>query len=348
VVFKLKIYILYQTTNNATGGGNQFLKAIRRYFIKIDAYTENIGESDVILYNSHQFIPELVIAKQQFPNKLFIHRIDGPIRLYNTIDDRRDFVINSANKYIADGTIFQSNWSKFRNLEMGIERNIFEATILNAPNQNIFNNNGRIKFNQDRKIKLIATSWSNNSKKGFDIYKWLDKNLNFDKYEMTFVGNSPVTFKNINHKKPMNSEDLSNELKQNDIFITASQKDPCSNSLIEALHCGLPAIGLNDGGHTEIISSGGEVFNLKEEISLLLDKVVNNYKEYQKNIRLLGINDVGELYYNFLKNIYNEQKNGNYESKRVNGFYFFKIKTTLFLCKFNEKWSGLRMKLKKI
>jgi len=343
----MKIHIIFELKKGATGGGNQFLKAIKEYFIRVNSYTENIDETDVIIFNSHQCISELIAAKKKFPSKIFIHRIDGPIRLYNTMDDRRDFVINNVNKFIADGTIFQSNWSKDRNLEMGIKKNRIEATILNAPNKNIFNQKNKVKFNKNRKIKLISTSWSANVKKGFDVYKWLDENLNFDKYEMTFVGNSPIGFKNIIYKKPMNGEELSNELKQNDIFITASQKDPCSNSLIEALHCGLPAIGLNDGGHTEIISSGGGVFNLKEDIFLLLDKVVNNYEDYQRNIKLPDINTVGKLYYDFLENIYNEQLNGSYTSKIFNSYHLFKLKITLFLWKFSEKWNGLRVKLKK-
>ena len=45
-----------------------------------------------------------------------------------------------------------------------------------------------------------------------------------------------------------------------------SQDDPCSNSLIEALHCGLPAIVLNSGGHPEIIGNAGVKFKNRKEI----------------------------------------------------------------------------------
>lgn len=341
----MKIHILFELKEGATGGGNQFLKAIREYFIKIGSYTEDTNEADIILYNSYQFIPELVVLKQQLPNKLFVHRIDGPIRLYNSMDDRRDFVINSANKFIADGTIFQSNWSKERNLEMGIKKNRFETTIINAPNQDLFNKINKIKFNKDRKIKLIATSWSSNIKKGFEVYKWMDENLNFMKYEMTFVGNSPIKFKNIIYKVPMNSEMLSEELKQNDIFITSSQKDPCSNSLIEALHCGLPAIGLNDGGHTEIIANAGEIFDHKEEILMLLDRIVCSYEQYQQNIDLPSIDEIGKQYYDFLQKIYQEQQSGNYESKKLNMLEYISLKFTLFLWRFAERLNIFKNRL---
>ncbi len=343
----MKIYILFELKKGATGGGNQFLKAIKDYFIKVNSYTEIVDDADVVLYNSYQFIPELIKIKKQYPNKVYIHRIDGPIRLYNTMDDRRDFVINDANELIADGTIFQSNWSRNKNFELGIKNNKFETMILNAPNPKIFNLSNKKKFSKNGKIKLIATSWSSNWKKGFEIYKWLDNNLDFDKYEMTFVGNSPIEFKNIKYKKPMNSEDLSTELKQNDIFFTASQKDPCSNSLIEALHCGLPAIGFNDGGHPEIISSAGKVFNEKEEILSILEEIVKNYEQYQQNIELPSLDEVGKKYFEFLEAIYKQQQNKQYKSKSFNLVNQLNLNYTLFLWKISEKFNSFKNRLNK-
>ena len=75
------------------------------------------------------------------------------------------------------------------------------------------------------KINLIATSWSPNIRKGFNIYQYLDQHLNFSRYFMTFAGNSPLTFKNIEHVKPTSSTKLANLLRQHDIYLTASQKE---------------------------------------------------------------------------------------------------------------------------
>jgi hypothetical protein len=33
-----------------------------------------------------------------------------------------------------------------------------------------------------------VTSWSDNERKGADTLAWLDRNLDFDRYELTFVG----------------------------------------------------------------------------------------------------------------------------------------------------------------
>lgn len=346
----MKIHILYPFKDGPWGGANQFLKVVKDYFIKNESYTENIEEADIVLFNSSplaldEMIKSLFQIKKEFPNKIFINRIDGPV-FY--IRDRNIFIDKAFYKFndtICDGTIFQSYWSKEKNIYLGMKKNQFETTILNAPNSDIFHRNCKKSFNKNEKIKLIATSWSSNIKKGFKVYKWIDENLDFTKYEMTFVGNSPFKFKNIILKEPMDSESLASELKNHDIFATASQSDPCSNSLIEAMHCGLPALGLDDGGHTEIISCGGEVFKAHSEIPQKLDLIVNNYEKYQKNINLPTINEVGKLYFDFLNTIYAQQKSADYSPKKVNILNYYEIKFYILLWKLEEKIYALKSKV---
>lgn len=338
----MKIYILYPFTDSPWGGANQFLKAIREYFIDINVYEEDIKNADVVLFNSSpralvDMNSEIYQLKKQYEDKIFINRIDGPvffIRKRNVFIDKAFYIFNEK---VCDGTIFQSNWSRSKNYYLGMRKNSFETTILNAPDSKIFNKVDKRLFNKENKIKIIATSWSSNMKKGFEVYKWLDENLDFNIFEFTFIGNTPIEFKNIKIKKPMGSEELAKELKQHDVFITASQSDPCSNSLIEAMHCGLPSVGLDDGGHTEIISNGGRVFREKEQIPELLEDIVENYTVYQNNIKLLDIEEVGDLYYKFIKEIYDDKKSEKYNVKWFGLFTLFKIKAYIFIWSINEK-----------
>jgi glycosyltransferase involved in cell wall biosynthesis len=343
----MKVFFIFEFTKNPKGGVFQFTKALMNYLISLECVTDNPEEADIFFISAFQFADEILFLKRKYPNKIFVHRLDGPIRLYNRLKDRRDYVAYNLNYLIADGTIFQSSWSKRKNLEMGLSSNSNEATIYNAPNSLIFNTNSPRIFDHTAKTKIIATSWSSNWKKGFEVYKWLDENLDFNRYEMSFIGNSPIEFKNIVHKEPMNSEKLSFELKRNDIFITASQSDPCSNSLIEALHCGLPAIGLNDGGHTEIIANGGEVFDNKKDIPRLLEKIIIDYQGYQKNISLPSIEEVGQSYFEFLKNIHSSFLKNNYTVKKINHAKILSIKISIFLSKVEEKFSILKGRMVK-
>ncbi|MCF6240442.1 MAG: glycosyltransferase [Bacteroidales bacterium] len=328
----MKINIFFPFSENPIGGGNQFLKALKNYFIKQEIYSENPSDADVILFNSHHKINELIKLKKKHPYKIFIHRIDGPVGLIRKNDNYTDKLIYKINDYIADASIFQSKWSQNKNYELGIKNKKYETVIINAPNPEIFNKPDK-KHLTSKKIKLIATSWSHNMIKGFKIYKWLDENLDFSKYEMTFCGNSPFQFKKIKHIKPLPSKELAKQLKMHDIFITASKNDPCSNSLIEAMHCGLPAIALNDGGHPEIIGKGGLLFNQKEEIPCLIKKIIENYILYTEKIDLPDMNETGRQYLDFIQQIFKQKT----KSGKLSFIDIIKIKTGIAAYRFIKK-----------
>jgi len=340
----MKINISLDIVDGPYGGSHQFLKALKTYLINKQVYTDQINIADVILFNSHQHADITAKIKQKHPDKIFIHRVDGPIRLYNTMNDTRDFLINISNQLIADATVFQSEWSMRKNHNMGLKKNKFEIIIHNAPDSLVFNKYEKLPFFSNRKIRLIATSWSSNWKKGFQIYKWLDNNLDFTKYEMTFIGNSPVKFKNINHIMPLKSKELSEKLKKNDIFILASQIESCSNSLLEALNCGLPVVAFNDSSNPEIVGNGGELFDKAEKIPTILEEIVKNYDQYQKNISLPTIDEVGMWYYEFIYSIYKKVQEGKYKPKRLLKKDYLKLKFIILKWKLIEKINYLSQK----
>jgi len=346
----MKINIFYNLKTGPWGGGNQFLKALQKEFIKSGIYKEDLKRAEVILFNSypsgneHAF-SEILKLKQKFPNKIIIYRLDGPISLVRGKDKKADKIIKLFNKFFIDGIIFQSNWCKEKNKRLFNIFSPYETIIYNAPDNEIFNRLNKKPFNSKGKIKLIATSWSSNWRKGFEIYKFLDKNLDFFQYEMTFVGNSPVKFKNIKQIEPITSEKLAQVLKQHDIYITASQNDPCSNSLIEALSCGLPAVALKDGGHPELIQKGGELFGGGEDIMEKIAKVVKNYYYYQSQIPEFSIRKVAQKYYKFAEKIYNDVQNKKYQPKQIlflTRINFYKMKFMILKRKFFNKIKVIR------
>lgn len=325
----MKISFLLELKQEPFGGGTQFLKALRKQFIQKGFYEFNPEKAKIILFNSFPFREEnrfLQAFNLKRKNKILIHRVDGPIYKIRNKDYEVDKIIYKFNELIADGTIFQSKWSRFENYKLGMERNKYEKVLINAPDSDIFNKKEDKEIFKGKEIKLIATSWSSNWNKGFDIYKYLDENLDFSKYSMTFIGNSPIKFKNIKWIKPLESEALATQLKQNDIFIIASKNDPCSNSLIEALHCGLPAIVLNDGGHPEIIGKNGLTFNGKEDIIEKIEEIVQNIEIYKNEWNLPNIEEISEKYYNFCKRIYDDFTDNIYSPKKIKMYHSLKLR----------------------
>jgi glycosyltransferase involved in cell wall biosynthesis len=175
--------------------------------------------------------------------------------------------------------------------------------IHNAVDAEIFHPAGRVSFDPDRKIRLISTSWSNNPRKGGPTYKWIEEHLDWDKFEYTFVGNVSETFSRVRHIPPVSSQELASILRTHDIYITASQNDPCSNALIEALACGLPALYLNDGGHPELVGYGGLPFNDHAEILPQLEKLKDNYEMFQRLIVTATMDDVAEKYLAVIRDV---------------------------------------------
>jgi len=334
----MKIHILYNFQPGPWGGGNQFLKALRKEFIKKEVYEKNPEKAEVIVFNSHHNLEHCLRIKKRYPNKIIIYRLDGPISLARGRDKELDKVIKLFNKLFADGIIFQSNWSKEKNKKLFEISSKYESVIYNAPDNEIFNKGEKKEFNPKEKIKLIATSWSPNWQKGFDVYKYLDEKLDFSRYEMTFVGDSPIEFKNINWIKPVNPEKLAEILKEHDIYVFASNFEACSNSLIEALSCGLPVVAYWGSSNPEVIQRGGELFSGKEDVIEKIERVAQNYNYYQSKIPEFSIEKVAQDYYEFAKKIYDDIQLGKYKPKQINfstKVNFYKMKFMIF------KWKGL-------
>lgn len=301
-----KVYIDYRFVDGPYGGGNQFLKALKQVWEKKGYYAENIQEADIILINSinaYHTYKKMCKYKVLYPNKKMIHRIDGPIFLIRGFDRHIDKGIFTINHYLADGTIFQTKWNKNRCIDLGLLDDKPYDIIINGSNRNVFNEKIVDKVIipgwDEKKIHIIATSWSNNINKGYEYYKYLDENLDTNKYQFVFVGNSLIEYKNSICIPPQDSMSLSKILKMCDIYVTASKNDPCSNSLIEAQNCGLPAAVLRDGGHPEIVEYGGECFETKAEMMEAIYTIAANIEAYKGKIIKRDIEDVAERYYQF-------------------------------------------------
>lgn len=318
----LKINILFKFIEGPWGGGNQFLKALRNELIKQSLYEDQPEAADAIIFNGYPFRAEdlfdqLYELKKNGPHKILIYRMDGPVSLIRGKDAVIDEITTKINGLFFDGIIYQSEWCKEKNKSIFGYKTKYETVINNAPDHSIFNTKDTSLPAEGEKLKLISSSWSKNLRKGFEIYRFLDEHLDFSHYEMTFVGNSPFRFKNIRQQEAVSSRELAKLLKRHHVYITASQNDPCSNAVIEALSCGLPALGLNDGGHPELIRDGGEVFNNTDELMSGLEKIKNNYADYKNRLPEYKIEKTAAAYVDFIKQILHDNHANTYHPKTI-------------------------------
>jgi len=256
----LQVYIAYPIKSGAWGGGNQFLKNLSNQLRLRGNLATTPKEADVILFNSHQEAREVVSLKEKYPSTKFVHRLDGPMRLYNTMTDERDGVVYYLNFHVADATIFQSKWSQEQNEALGLFPSDKPSTVIyNSVDSSLFNKD--YKHSPTEKVKIISTSFSPNIKKGFLVYKFLDQNLDFDKFEYFFCGKSPIAFDNIKCLGILEAHQIAETFRNMDAYITASENDPCSNSLLEAIFSGLSCFALNKGGHPELLQNENYLFD---------------------------------------------------------------------------------------
>lgn len=325
----MNIHILFNFHEGPWGGGNQFLTALRDKWRRLGVYSETLADANIVMMNSYPFgaeksFNEINSWKRQHPQGVVVYRLNGPISHIRQRDKQVDRIIARANMLFADGIIFQSKWCERENQQhFGISSK-YQTVIYNAPDKTVFY--AKKSPVHAPRVKLIATSWSANWRKGFDVYSYLDECLDFSKYAMTFVGNSPVAFNNIKTIKPVSSEQLAPILRDHDIFITASKTDPCSNSLVEALSCGLPAVALNDGGHPELVGDGGELFNGTDDVLQKIEKVANNYGHYLEKLPLFDLAWVAQKYYDFSQRIWQDTQTTVYVPKQPSRSGFIMMK----------------------
>jgi len=301
----MKIFIFLPNDNSGPcGGGNQFLTGLKDEFIKKNNYTDDINEATIILFNSHHKLKYIDYVKNNNPKIKIFHRIDGLHQLWRANGKQTDDIVSYfANNY-ADGVIFQSEWSKMIFQKYGIYINKKTKIIPNAALDNVFKKRKK-RQEKKEKIELITTCWSNGTHKGIEFYMHLDKNLNFDKYNYTYIGQIPTgyKFKNIKHLPPMDKNNLALYLQKADIFISGVKIDAASNSITEALTIGLPVLYLDAGGNKEIVKKGGIAFNSNDNIIEKLENIVENYDTYCENIIIPSIEDIANQYIEFFKDI---------------------------------------------
>lgn len=299
----LTVSIFREFVKPPFGGANQFMLALKDAFEKngVRVLVNEVGDHvDGYFFDSLWFDEKLLKKLDRLESPVVVHRIDGPIHLYRGKDKELDDRIFEVNRRFATSTVIQSDFTLQKLFETGYQP-MRPVVIRNAVNPSIFHPAAQRPPQAGRKLRIIATSWSDNPNKGGPVYKWLEDKLDWSKYEFTFVGRCSEPLSKARTISPVPSEELAEILREHDVYITASQNDPCSNALIEALSCGLPAIALKSGGHPELVGKGGLCFERKEDIPELLTRITANYERFAAEVSPPRMTDVSELYLRLVK-----------------------------------------------
>lgn len=280
-----------------SGGGHQFLRALvgelERRGLEIERNRIS-GRTPACLFNSFNFDFGR-LRRFARPGCRMVHRVDGPIGVYRGFDDGTDARIAAVNDELADATVLQSRYSLEKHAELGIELRD-PVVITNAVDTSIFFPPERREPLPGRPLRVVASSWSQNPRKGADILAWLDRELDPAQVVVTFVGQSADEFVRIRHVPPLDSSGVADLLRASDVYLAASRDDPCSNALLEALACGLPAAYLDSGGHPELVGDGGLPFHEPDELPVVFDRLRADLDGFRARISVPVLADVAAAY----------------------------------------------------
>jgi glycosyltransferase involved in cell wall biosynthesis len=283
------------------GGGNQFLLALvgewraRGLDVEVNRVS---GRTPACLYNSFNFD---FARLQRFAGDgvRMVHRVDGPIAAYRGFDDGTDERIVEINR-LADATVLQSRYSLEKHEALGLElRN--PVVIPNSVDPSIFHPLASFEPLGERPLRVVTSSWSENPRKGADVLTWLDANLDFESAHVTFVGQTRERFDNIRIVQPLPSRGVADVLRAHDVYLAPSVDDPCSNALLEALACGLPAAFRRSGGHPELVGDAGIGFDTPEEVPAALARLRAELDERRADIRVTPLAAVADRYLDVLR-----------------------------------------------
>jgi len=303
-----RIAILYRTTKGPWGGGNSFLRSLKKTWQTsgVEVVDRLQAGLDGVLINS-SFLgagPGLSLSpdtarrmvkqgycstwaawlgqcrwKKSGSRPAFVHRLDGVFRLYGRpANDPEDSAQLGINRHM-DWTIFQSQFCRQSFFAEGADV-LRSSVVYNGVDLDHF---FPAEWPPDMgPLKLIMVSWSPNLRKGAPDAV---RASHISGVEVTFVGNWPAGLNpgQVKVIPPRRHDVLSVLLRGHHALLHMAQNDPCSNAILEGIASGLPVIYHPSGGNPEIVRECGvacieslqdAVFELRDRYNELREKTL--------------------------------------------------------------------------
>ena len=235
-------------------------------------------------------VDDIIQYKKQNPKVKILHRI-------NECETKREKSIGIdqlllKTMKIVDRIVFITQW--LQDYFVG-KYNISTkncSVVVNGCNPDFFfpaTESAKKIIEESTKVRLITHHWSSNYLKGFEIYNKIDEYLGKhpDEFELTFVGNynENYTPKNITVLPPECDMKLGNILREHDIYLTASQNEPCGMHQLEGMSCGMPILYREEsGGIKETCGNAGLEFSDFEDFLIKLKEIKKQYYIFKNNI----------------------------------------------------------------
>ncbi|MBF0454840.1 MAG: hypothetical protein HQL72_08525 [Magnetococcales bacterium] len=291
----MKVSIGMNLQSGAWGGGNMFGKALTQWLTKQGVEVSHDLKSDdldIILLAEPQvrlkisaYGPQAILRylHRKNPKALVVHRINNSSEARNDPQKKFNRLRIQANR-VADHTVFISRWVKEGYQQSGYDRPETESTvILNGGDESLWQK--KAPAPPPTPLSLVTHHWSNDPKKGFDIYRQLDEMLVHptwrDRISFTYIGRLPegFQFQSARTIPPLSGEELAQELCRHDIYLTAARNEAAGMHHIEGALSGLPLLYIVSGAMPEYCHGFGLPFQ-PETFTQALEQMVAEYPHW--------------------------------------------------------------------
>lgn len=190
-----------------------------------------------------------------------------------------DFIEMSIRR--SHGTVFVSNWIKEYFRPRFVDSGKFESSsvVVNGVDRSVFFPQQPILLYDCLRMRIIAHHWSDNRRKGGDVYEFIDRYCNdHSEYEFHYIGRPCGVFKGKNTivTPPCAGKDLGKALswskQSHNIYISASRFDPGPNHILEPLACGLETWVHADGGGAVEFAGSDHMFKTEDDLIAILQR----------------------------------------------------------------------------
>lgn len=230
-------------------------------------------------------VREIVELKKKHPCVPCIHRInDNNLRKESSeIDD-----LLAESNQVADHTVFVSTWLENHHGGGWFDTSKPHSVITPGADPRFFHPLGNRAPLTSQPIRFVTHHWSDNWKKGFDIYQQIDAFIAAEKshqYELWIIGRWPkeIRWKAARTFAPESGSKLASLLRQCHVYISASRFEPGAMHVVEGLQCGLPLLYHRDtGGTVELGRRYG--IELQENLETTFNNVVQQLPELRSKL----------------------------------------------------------------
>lgn len=321
---KTKIFFAYKHTDDPWGGANNFIRALHDELIKNPDFIvhHDINSDSDILFFSHLScgpgnvergskklykFSEIKKLKNKSRAKLIVRAVNLNIN-FNKPEG-----LMSLLSYIKDGllsdidTIRLLNLADFVIFQSEFQKSFFKKWGYVGKNSTVIHNGAPLAFRNNnfsvQEVHMPLRLVSNSNYKAIKRHEVIAKISLLEGVNVVHVGTWSDRIKNhkVDIKGTLTHEEIAEIYKDSDYLLHPAVADSCPNSIIEALHFGLPVIysDKKESGSLELVQDNGIAIdenNLGKTIQLARKKFVSLKHQIENNRDYYSIRRATSMY----------------------------------------------------